>query len=58
MGIHDNANIVLRPPIDRVEFVAHTLIKAYNTEARTWYDLARAAVAAVEKYDHFYGGDK
>jgi len=28
------------------------LMKAYKTEARSWYDLARSAIAAVEKYNH------
>jgi len=23
----------------------------YRSDAKTWYDLARAAIAAVEKYD-------
>jgi len=54
MGIHDEANIVLQPPVDKIEFVAHTLMKSYKTDARTWYDLAKAAIASVERYDHFY----
>jgi hypothetical protein len=58
MGIYDEANIVLQPPIDKVEFVAHTLMKSYHNDARTWYDLARAAIAAVEKYNNFYEGEK
>lgn len=55
MGIHDKAEIYLQPPVDRIEFVAHTLMNTYKTEARSWYDLARATIAAIEKYDHFYG---
>jgi hypothetical protein len=58
MGIHDKSEIILQEPVDRVEFVAHVLMRSYRTEARTWYDLAKAAIAAVEKYDHFYEGAK
>jgi hypothetical protein len=58
MGIHDEANIVLQPPVDKIEFVAHTLIKSYKNDARTWYDLAKAAVAAVKRYEKFYEGEK
>jgi hypothetical protein len=52
MSIHDEAKIYLQDPVDRVEYVANVLMNAYKAEARTWYDLARSAIAAVEKYDH------
>jgi hypothetical protein len=42
----------LQEPVDKVEYVASVLMRAYKTEARSWYDLARAAIAAVEKYNH------
>ena len=51
MSIHDDAKIYLQDPIDKVEYVANVLMKAYKNEARTWYDLAKYAIAAVEKYD-------
>jgi hypothetical protein len=35
-----------------IEYVANVLMNNYKKEARTWYDLAKAAIAAVEKYDH------
>lgn len=52
MSIHEEAEIYLQGSDDRVEYVANVLMRAYKTEARTWYDLARSAIAAVEKYDH------
>jgi hypothetical protein len=52
MSIHDEAKIYLQEPIDKVEYVANVLMNAYKADARTWYDLARTAIAAVEKYDH------
>lgn len=52
MSSHEPANIYLQDPNDRVEYVANVIQRAYKTEARTWYDLAKAAIAAVEKYDH------
>lgn len=50
--IHEEAKIYLQEPVDRVEYVANVIMNAYKKEARTWYDLARSAIAAVEKYDH------
>lgn len=50
--IHEEAKIYLQEPIDKVEYVANVIMNAYKKDARTWYDLARAAIAAVEKYDH------
>jgi hypothetical protein len=52
MSIHDEAKIYLQEPVDKVEYVANVLMNAYKSEARTWYDLARSAIAAAEKYDH------
>ncbi len=52
MSIHDEAKIYLQEPVDRVEYVANVLMNSYKAEARSWYDLARTAIAAVEKYDH------
>lgn len=52
MSIHEEAIIYLQDPVDKVEYVANVLMKAYKTEARTWYDLAKSAISAVEKYDH------
>lgn len=52
MSIKDEAKIYLQEPVDRVEYVANVLMNAYKSEARSWYDLARTAIAAVEKYDH------
>ena len=52
MSIHEEAEIYLQGSNDKVEYVANILMRAYKTEARTWYDLARSAIAAVEKYDH------
>jgi hypothetical protein len=52
MSIHDEAKIYLQQPVDKVEYIANVLANAYKSEARTWYDLARTAIAAVEKYDH------
>lgn len=52
MSIHDEAKIYLQEPVDKVEYVANVLMNAYKADARTWYDLARTAIAAVEKYDH------
>jgi hypothetical protein len=52
MSIHDEAKIYLQEPVDRVEYVANILMNSYKAEARSWYDLARTAIAAVEKYDH------
>jgi hypothetical protein len=52
MSIHDEAKIYLQEPVDKVEYVANVLMNAYKAEARTWYDLAKTAIAAVEKYDH------
>lgn len=49
--IHEEANIYLQGAEDKVEYVANVLMRAYKTEARTWYDLAKAAIAAVEKYN-------
>lgn len=49
--IHEEANIYLQNAEDKVEYVANVLMRAYKTEARTWYDLAKAAIAAVEKYN-------
>lgn len=51
MTIHEEANIYLQNAEDKVEYVANVLMRAYKTEARTWYDLAKAAIAAVEKYN-------
>lgn len=51
MSVHDEAKIYLQDPVDKVEYIANILMKAYKTEARTWYDLAKVAIAAVEKYD-------
>lgn len=51
MSVHDEAKIYLQDPVDKVEYIANVLMKAYKTEARTWYDLAKVAIAAVEKYD-------
>ena len=52
MSIHDEAKIYLQEPVDKVEYVANVLMNSYKTDARTWYDLAKTAIAAVEKYDH------
>lgn len=52
MSIHEEAKIYLQDPVDKVEYVANVLMNAYKKESRTWYDLARTAIAAVEKYDH------
>ena len=52
MSIHEEAKIYLQEPVDKVEYVANVLMNMYKTDAKTWYDLARAAIAAVEKYDH------
>jgi len=52
MSIHEEAKIYLQEPVDQVEYVASVLMRAYKTEARSWYDLARSAIAAVEKYNH------
>lgn len=52
MSIHEEAKIYLQEPVDKVEYVASVLMRAYKTEARSWYDLARAAIAVVEKYNH------
>ena len=49
--IHEEAKIYLQGAEDKVEYVANILMRAYKTEARTWYDLAKAAIAAVEKYN-------
>lgn len=49
--IHEEANIYLQNAEDKVEYVANVLMRSYKTEARTWYDLAKAAIAAVEKYN-------
>jgi hypothetical protein len=49
--IHEEAKIYLQDPVDKVEYVAHVMMKMYKSDAKTWYDLARAAIAAVEKYD-------
>lgn len=49
--IHEEAKIYLQGAEDRVEYVANVLMRAYKTEASTWYDLAKAAIAAVEKYN-------
>ena len=49
--IHEEAKIYLQGAEDKVEYVANVLMRAYNTEARTWYDLAKAAIAEVEKYN-------
>jgi hypothetical protein len=49
--IHEEAKIYLQDSVDKVEYVAHVMMKAYKSDAKTWYDLARAAIAAVEKYD-------
>lgn len=51
MTIHEKADIYLQSPEDKVEYVANVLMRAYKSEARTWYDLAKSAIAAVEKYD-------
>jgi len=51
MSIHDEAKIYLQDPVDKVEYIANVLMNSYKAEARTWYDLARTAIAAVEKYD-------
>lgn len=51
MSIHEEAKIYLQDPVDKVEYVANVLMKSYKSEARTWYDLARYAIAAVEKYE-------
>lgn len=52
MSINDEPKIYLQDPVDRVEYVAHILMNTYKSDAKSWYDLARAAIAAVEKYDH------
>jgi hypothetical protein len=52
MSIHEEADISLQEPIDKVEYIASVLMNAYKTNAKTWYDLARVAIAAAEKYDH------
>ena len=51
MSIHEEVKIYLQEPVDKVEYVANVLMKSYRSDARTWYDLARAAIAAVEKYE-------
>lgn len=51
MNHEEEAVIYLQEPVDQVEYVASVLSRAYKTEARTWYDLAKAAIAAVEKYN-------
>jgi hypothetical protein len=51
MSVHDEAKIYLQDPVDKIEYVANVLMKSYKSDARTWYDLAKAAIAAVEKYD-------
>lgn len=52
MSIHDEDNISLQEPIDKVEYVANVLMNAYKGNAKSWYDLAKVAIAAVERYDH------
>jgi hypothetical protein len=52
LTIHEEAKIYLQEPIDKVEYIANVLMNAYKKEARTWYDLAKVAIAAGEKYDH------
>ena len=52
MSIHEEAKIYLQAPMDKVEYIANVLMDAYKSESRTWYDLAKTAIAAVEKYDH------
>lgn len=49
--IHEEADIYLQNAEDKVEYVANVLMRAYKSEARTWYDLAKSAIAAVEKYN-------
>ena len=49
--IHEKADIYLQNAEDKVEYVANVLMRAYKSEARTWYDLAKSAIAAVEKYN-------
>jgi len=51
MNIHEDTNIYLQEPVDRVEYVAHIMMKAYLSECKSWYDLAKVAIAAVEKYN-------
>lgn len=51
MSIHDEATIYLQDAVDKVEYVANVMMKSYKNDARTWYDLAKSAIAAVEKYD-------
>ena len=51
MSVHDEAKIYLQDPVDKVEYIANVLMKAYKNEVETWYDLAKVAIAAVEKYD-------
>lgn len=51
MSIHEEAKIYLEGSDDKVEYVANVLMRAYKTEAKTWYDLAKSAIAAVEKYN-------
>jgi len=52
MSIHEEVKIHLQEPVDKVEYIANVLMNAYKSEARSWYDLAKTAIAAVEKYDH------
>jgi hypothetical protein len=52
MSIHEEVKIHLQEPVDKVEYIANVLMNAYKSEARSWYDLAKTAIAAIEKYDH------
>ena len=54
--MHEKAKIYLQESDDKVEYVANVLMSAYKSEAITWYDLAKTAIAAVEKYNHISRG--
>lgn len=56
MSIHEEVNIYLQDPVDKVEYIANVLMNAYKSESKTWYDLAKTAIMAVEKYDHISRG--
>lgn len=52
MSIHEETTINLQEPIDKVEYVANVLMNAYKMNAKSWYDLAKISIAAIERYDH------
>lgn len=52
MSINEPVDISLQEPVDKVEYVANVLMNAYKSGSKTWYDLAKSAIASIEKYDH------